>query len=80
MKYEKHLSEFQIALNGFKRNRFAVACVIILCLLYGGAVFAGFLSPYSYKNENRNYSYCPPTSIKLIDQGFCFLITKKRVG
>ncbi len=68
-KNNKHLSEFQIALGSFKRNRFAVVCVIILCLLYGGAIFAGFLSPYSYKNENRNYSYCPPTKVQFMDQG-----------
>ncbi|MCK5260454.1 MAG: ABC transporter permease [Candidatus Omnitrophica bacterium] len=68
-KHNKHLSEFQIALASFKRNRFAVACVIILCLLYGGAIFAGFLSPYSFKNEDRNYSYCPPMQIKFMDQG-----------
>lgn len=68
-KDKKHLSEFQIALSGFKRNRPAVACVVILCLLYGGAVFAGFLSPYSFKNEERNYSYCPPTKIRFTDHG-----------
>jgi len=63
------LSEFQIALNNFKLNRFAVVCVVILCLLYGSAIFADFLSPYSFKNEERNYSYCPPTSVKFMDKG-----------
>ena len=69
IKKTKHLSEFQIALHNFRRNRFAVICVIILCLLYGSAIFADFLSPYSYKNEDRNYSYCPPMLIKIIDDG-----------
>jgi len=63
------LSEFQIALNNFKRNRFAVVCVVVLGLLYTSAIFAGFLSPYSFKNEERNYSYCPPTPIKIFDNG-----------
>jgi len=63
------LSEFQIAMNNFKRNRFACVCVVILCLLYGSAIFAGFLSPYSFKNEDRNYSYCPPMPIKIFDHG-----------
>ena len=66
---EKSLSEFQIALLNFRRNKLAVACVSILLLLYGSAIFAGFLSPYSYKNENRNFSYCPPSSIHIFDQG-----------
>lgn len=68
-KDQKHFSEFQMALHNFKRNRFAVVCVGILCLLYGGAVFADFLAPYSFKNEDRNYSYCPPTSVKFTDNG-----------
>ncbi len=62
-------SELEIALRNFKRNRFAVVCAVILCFLYGGAIFANFLSPYSYKNENRNYSYCPPMLINVIDDG-----------
>jgi len=66
---EKHQSGFSIALDQFKQNRTAVACVIVLGLLYGSAVFAGFLAPYSYKNEARNYSYCPPTSLHFTDDG-----------
>lgn len=62
-------SELGIALRGFRRNRMAVACVFILCFLYAGAIFAGFLSPYSFKTEDRNYSYCPPTPVKFTDQG-----------
>jgi len=37
-------------------------------VLYGGAIFADFLSPYSYKNEERSYSYCPPTQVKFFDE------------
>lgn len=70
-KNQSHVSrsEFQIAIDHFKQNRFAVSCVVILCLLYGGALFAGFLAPYSYKDENRNYSYCPPTPVHFTDNG-----------
>lgn len=64
-----HLSEFQIALRNFKKNRLAWTGVVILSLLYGGAVFADFLSPYSFKDENRNYSYAPPASIHFFDNG-----------
>ncbi len=59
------INEFQIGLRNFKRNRLAVICVVILFVLYGIAVFADFLSPYSYRNENRNYSYSPPTAIHI---------------
>jgi len=63
------LSEFQIAMRTFKQNRLAILCVVIIGLLYFGAIFADFLSPYSYKNEERQYSYCSPTPIHFSDQG-----------
>lgn len=62
------LSEFQIALRTFRNNRLAMVCVFILAALYFSAVFAGFLSPYSYKSERREYSYCPPTQIHFVDE------------
>ncbi len=51
-----------------RRNRLALSGLIILALLYGGGIFADFLSPYSYRDENRDYSYCPPTPVRLVDQ------------
>ncbi len=67
-KKEKHLSQFQLALKNFKKNRLAYLCVWILFLLYASALFADFLSPYHYANEDRNYSYCPVTPIHFVDQ------------
>ncbi|MBF0385182.1 MAG: ABC transporter permease [Candidatus Omnitrophica bacterium] len=65
----KHQSELQIALNGFKRNKIAVGCLILLSVLYLSAIFADFISPYSYDNEDRNYSYCPPTLLSIKHDG-----------
>ena len=64
-----HLSEFQIALRGFTRNRLAVGCAYALLTLYAGALLAGFFAPYSFQNEDRNYSYAPPTPVKFFDGG-----------
>ncbi|MBP9855677.1 MAG: ABC transporter permease, partial [Candidatus Omnitrophica bacterium] len=66
---QNSVSEFQIAMRTFRKNHMAVLCVIIVFILYIGAIFADFLSPYSYKNEVRQYSYCPPTRIHFSDQG-----------
>lgn len=66
---EKHLDEFRIALRGFTRNRLAVKCVYVLLTLYAGALFAGFFAPYSFQNEDRNYSYAPPTTVKIFEGG-----------
>ncbi|HLF18582.1 MAG TPA: ABC transporter permease [Candidatus Omnitrophota bacterium] len=62
-------SEFQIAMRNFRLNKLAMVCVLVLGILYAAAVFADFLSPYSYKNEDRRFSYCPPTRVHLFDGG-----------
>ena len=61
-------SLFQAALNNFGRNRFAVFCSAVLVSLYVAALGADFLSPYSYDNEERNCSYCPPTVVQFFDE------------
>jgi peptide/nickel transport system permease protein len=38
-------------------------------ILYALAIFADFISPYSYKDEDRNFSYCPPTRVEFLDNG-----------
>lgn len=68
-KHAEHLNEFQIALRGFTRNRLAVGCAYILLALYAGALLAGFFAPYSFENEDRDYSYAPPTPVKFFDGG-----------
>jgi len=65
---KKSLSQFQIALKRLQRNRLAMVCAVILALFYFGAVFADFLSPYSYQNEDRKYSYCPPMKVRFFDE------------
>jgi peptide/nickel transport system permease protein len=62
-------SEFQLHLRNFKKNRMAVVCLWILAVLYASALFADFLAPYSFKDEDRNYSYCPPSQIQWIKDG-----------
>ena len=65
----KSKSQFQLALSNFNKNKAGVVCLMLIMLLYGGAIFADFLSPYSYKDEDRNYSYAPPTEIHFLDEG-----------
>jgi peptide/nickel transport system permease protein len=67
-KKQKHLSQFQIALQNFKQNKTAMVCLWVLGALYVVSIFADFLSPYSYRNEDRKYSYCQPTGIQLLDE------------
>ncbi len=41
----------------------------VLGFLYFIAIAADFLAPYHYADENRDYSYCPPTKIEFIREG-----------
>ena len=65
----KPLSEFQLAMRNFKSNRVAMLAFVVLAALYLTAVFADFLSPYSFSNEDREYSYCPPMPIQFFYEG-----------
>jgi len=66
---QKHLSEFQIALRNFRKNKLARACGVTLFVLYFTAIFADGLTPYSFKDEKRMYSYAPPTPIHVMKEG-----------
>src|SRR3989338_8566680 len=68
-KISKPLSEFQLAMKNFKRNHPAMLALIVLIILYASALFADFLIPYSYSNEDREYSSCPPIRIHVFDHG-----------
>ena len=39
----------------------------VLAALYATAVFAGFIAPYHYDNEERSLSYAPPSKIHFFD-------------
>ena len=58
-----------MAFASFRRNRMAMLCLWALVVLYGMAIFADFICPYSYKDEDRNFSYCPPTAVEFLDHG-----------
>jgi len=62
-------SRTQMAFASFRRNRMAMVCFWALIVLYGVAIFADFICPYAYKDEDRNYSYCPPTAVEFLDHG-----------
>jgi len=55
-------------LRSFRKNPWAACCLILLGVFYAGALLADLVSPYSYQNEDRNYSYCPPMTIHVLDE------------
>lgn len=62
----KHLSPFQIGLSRLRSHRLAMLSLLILGVLYGSAIFADFLSPYTHTDSIREDSLHPPTRIRII--------------
>lgn len=67
-------SEWQLIRWRFLRHRLAVTSLIILLTLYLCAIFAEFISPYDPRQENINYTYCPPTRIYFFDENGRFYL------
>jgi peptide/nickel transport system permease protein len=53
-------SPWQILWIKLRKNRAAMTSLLVLFLLYGVAIFAGFVAPYSYETQNQDYSFHPP--------------------
>lgn len=68
-KNKKPLTPFQIAIGNLRQKPAVRICLSVLILFYFGALFADILSPYRFDNEDRNYSYCPPMKIHMVDEG-----------
>jgi peptide/nickel transport system permease protein len=49
------------------KNKLALTSLVILSLLYIGAIFADFFAPYPYDEEDMQYLWVPPTKIHLFD-------------
>jgi peptide/nickel transport system permease protein len=45
------------------RRRKIAAALVLLGILHGLAIFAGFLAPYPYAEQHREFPYAPPTGI-----------------
>jgi peptide/nickel transport system permease protein len=64
----KSYSQLQIGFKKLKQYKLATASFYVLLLLYASAVFAGFISPYHFDNEDRSLSYAPPSKIYFFDE------------
>jgi peptide/nickel transport system permease protein len=53
----------------FTQHKGGLVCLWTLLILYAAAALAPVLAPYSYQDEDRNYSYCPPTPIEFFADG-----------
>lgn len=62
------LSQWQLMYRKFKRNRMAVAGIVILALLYMGAILAEFIAPYNLETSHSKYLKAPPQLPRFVDE------------
>lgn len=62
------MSPGRLAFRRLRRNRVAMASLIVLALLYAGALAADWLAPYSETRSNRRAFYHPPTRVHWRDE------------
>jgi peptide/nickel transport system permease protein len=67
-----YASQWELIWWRFSRHKAALIASILIFLLYLGAVFADFLSPYTMDTRFEGFQAAPPTAIHLIkpDGGF----------
>ena len=61
-------SQWQLIRWKFLQHKVAVACLLVLAILYLGALFAEFLSPYDPRIHDVRYLYSPPHRLHFVDE------------
>ncbi len=60
------MSQWSLIWLRFRRNRLAMAGLVLLAMMYLIILFAEFLAPDSYRKQNLDYIYGPPTPITFV--------------
>ncbi len=63
----EYSSQWKLIYKRFKKHKLARISMIVLGLLYFGAIFAQFLSPYSLESYDSKYVNAPPMTIRFVD-------------
>ncbi len=64
-----YANPWQLILWRFRRHRLAMISLVLLILLYLGAIFAEFVSPYSATWRSQGLQMMPPTNIHIFHEG-----------
>ncbi len=56
-------SQWELMRRKFRKHKLANVSLVVLALLYLGAIFCGFIAPYSTDKRDSDYLYAPPQGI-----------------
>ncbi|MCM3629779.1 ABC transporter permease [Paenibacillus glycanilyticus] len=60
-------SQWRLIYVRFKKHKLARISLVVLALLYAGALFAQFLAPYGLENYDSKYVNAPPMKLRFVD-------------
>ncbi|OQA47347.1 MAG: Oligopeptide transport system permease protein OppC [Chloroflexi bacterium ADurb.Bin325] len=60
-------SQWELMRRKFRKHRLANVSLVVLALLYLGAIFCGFIAPYSVDKRDSDYLFAPPQRITFRD-------------
>jgi len=60
------LSQLQLTVRRFRKNRLAVAGLVGLVIMYLLVALAPFLAPENHETQDMDYAYCPPSPITFV--------------
>jgi peptide/nickel transport system permease protein len=62
-------SQWKLMWLKLRRHKLAIGSFVVLFLIYFGAIFCEFLTPYNLHSRNIDFIYAPPQSIHLFHEG-----------
>lgn len=63
---EKKKSQFREVWRRLKKNKIAVVCLFVIVLMFVIAIFAPYIAPYGYDDQNYSNTYAPPNAENLL--------------
>lgn len=61
-------TQTRIAVRRLRRHKLAMSSLWVLGFLYAVSIFADFIAPYNFDDEQRSLSYCPLMHLNLFDE------------
>ncbi|MBW7452601.1 ABC transporter permease [Paenibacillus sepulcri] len=63
----QYSSQWRLMYLRFKKHKLARISLIVLAILYAGALFAQFLAPYGLQSYDSKYVNAPPMTLRFVD-------------
>ena len=63
---EKKKSQFNDMWRRLKKNKVAVVCLVVIVIIFIVAIFAPYIAPYGYDDQNYSNTYAPPSAENLL--------------